>query len=148
MSDMDSERDPFELLLEEHTKLRGLLSDLRDKLAQRSGAFREVVDTIQQLGDQIDVHFHAEEASDCFPELVNTAPRVSDRVAILLAEHGELRAEVHQIVQGAKSRSGTAEDWEQLASQVEVFTGKLMAHERAENELVQEVFTDDIGSKD
>ncbi|NLX56787.1 MAG: hemerythrin domain-containing protein [Planctomycetaceae bacterium] len=147
MSDMNSERNSF-VPLEEHTKLRRLLSDLKDKLAQQSAAFREVVDTIQQLGDQIDVHFHAEEASDCFPELVNTAPRVSNRVATLLAEHDELRAEMHQIVQGTRSRSGTAEDWEQLASQVEVFTGKLMAHERAENELVQEVFTDDIGSKD
>ena len=29
-----------------------------------------------------------------------------------------------------------------------VFTDKLMRHEQTENELVQEVFTDDIGSKD
>ena len=103
---------------------------------------------IQQLHDQVDVHFQAEEASDCFPDLVSNAPRVSERVAILLAEHGELRAEIHQIVQDAVHRQGTAEDWDQLATVVQEFTAKLLSHERVENELVQEVFTDDIGSKD
>ena len=148
MSDVNSQNDPYQLLLEEHAKLRGLLSDLGAMLTQRSGPIKEVVGMIQQLHDQVDVHFQAEEASDCFPDLVSNAPRVSERVDILLAEHGELRAEIHQIVQDALPRSGTADDWDQLATMVQAFTAKLLAHEQAENELVQEVFTDDIGSKD
>jgi hemerythrin-like domain-containing protein len=148
MPDMDSQKDAFQLLLEEHTKLRGLLNDLREMVQQQSGSIQEVAGMIQQLHDQVDVHFQAEEASDCFPDLVNAAPRVSDRVVILLAEHGELRAEIHQLVQDARRRSGTTDDWDQLARLLQDFTGKLLTHERTEDELVQEVFTDDIGSKD
>jgi hemerythrin-like domain-containing protein len=148
MSNTDSRNEAYRELLEEHTKLRGLLSDLRVMLARRSGLMKEVVGKLQQLHDQVDVHFHAEELSDCFPELVSNAPRVSERVSVLLAEHGELRAEIHQIVQDAARRQGTEEDWDRLATVFQEFAAQLMSHEQVENELVQEVFTDDIGSKD
>jgi hypothetical protein len=132
MSNTDSRNEAYRELLEEHTKLRGLLSDLRVMLARRSGLMIEVVGKLQQLHDQVDVHFHAEELSDCFPELVSNAPRVSERVS----------------VQDAARRQGTEEDWDRLATVFQEFAAQLMSHEQVENELVQEVFTDDIGSKD
>jgi iron-sulfur cluster repair protein YtfE (RIC family) len=148
MKKTDPQIDTYRDLLEEHAKLRGLLRDLERILTERSGPIGEVVERLVQLRDLVDSHFVAEEASDCFPDLVSHAPRVSDRVKIMLAEHGELRAEIHQIVQGTEKCGGTAENWDRLAVGFQAFAAKLMHHEQTENELVQEVFTDDIGSKD
>jgi len=148
MSHPHSRDDAFDLLLEEHKQLRALLGELGQMLAHRSDPIQTVTAKLQQLNDQIDTHFHAEEASDCFPELVTNSPRVSDRVTLLLGEHGELRVAIHEILQEARQCTGTDEDWTRLVSGFEQFAARLMAHERTENELVQEVFTDDIGSKD
>jgi hemerythrin-like domain-containing protein len=138
----------YDALLEEHTKLRGLLRVVTQMLTERSGSIAEPGAKLRELGDLIDSHFHEEEASDCFPDLVSHAPRVSERVSIMLAEHGELRAAIHQIVQDVTQCSGTPDDWQRLAAAFQAFSTKLLHHEQTENELVQEVFTDDIGSKD
>ena len=106
------------------------------------------MERLRQLRDLVDSHFVAEEASDCFPDLVSHAPRVSERVKIMLAEHGELRAEIQGLVQGTEACRGSTEDRDRLAAGFQTFAAKLMHHEQTENELVQEVFTDDIGSKD
>jgi iron-sulfur cluster repair protein YtfE (RIC family) len=148
MKKTEPQVETYRDLLEEHAKLRGLLHDLERILADRPGPVGEVVERLRQLRDLVDSHFEAEEASDCFPDLVNQAPRVSDRVKIMLAEHGELRAEIHKLVQGTEKCRGTAEDWDRLAAGFQAFAARLMHHEQAENELVQEVFTEDIGSKD
>ncbi len=148
MSEERSQNDAFDLLLEEHKQLRALLSETAGLFAQRSAPLKEVVGKLRQLDDQIHVHFQAEEASNCFPELVINSPRVSDRVTALLAEHGELRAAIHVLAEDAAQCAGTDEDWARLAAAFEQFAAKLMRHEQAENVLVQEVFTDDIGAKD
>lgn len=148
MSSAEIRKKMFEALLEEHTKLRGLLRGLEQTLAERSRSKTEVAAQFRELGELIDSHFHTEEASDCFPELVSHAPRVSERVSIMLAEHGELRAAIHLLVEDAARSAATPEDWDRLAAGFQAFAAKLLEHERSENELVQEVFTDDIGSKD
>ena len=148
MAKADSRVDKYHDLLEEHVKLRGLLSDLERMLAERSEPIGGVGRRLAELRDLVDTHFAAEEASDCFPDLVSLAPRVCDRVKIMLAEHGEMRAEIVQIVQHAEKSSGQSEEWDRLSARFREFKAKLMNHEQAENELVQEVFTDDIGSKD
>ena len=106
MAKADSRVDKYQDLLEEHVKLRGLLSDLERTLAERSGPIGGVVKRLAELRDLVDTHFAAEEASDCFPDLVSFAPRVCDRVKIMLAEHGELRAEIAQIVQDTEKCLG------------------------------------------
>ncbi len=117
-------------------------------LAERTRSRRELAAQLRELDELIDSHFHGEEDSDCFPNLMDLAPRVSERVAILLAEHGELRAAIHLLVEDAARSAGTPEDWDRLAAGFRAFAAKLLQHERGENELVQEVFTEDLGSKD
>lgn len=146
MSKSEFRPETYQDLLDEHAKLRGMLHELERRLAERQGSFAEVVTQLTELRDLVDVHFSAEEASDCFPDLIAHAPRVADRVSLMLAEHGELRSEAHLLVKGAGT--GTDQDWTRLADAFGLFTEKLMRHEQTENELVQEVFTDDIGSKD
>ena len=146
MSKSKFRAETYQDLLDEHIKLRGMLHDLETLLAERRGTFAEVMARLTELRDLVDTHFAAEEASECFPDLIAHAPRVAERVSLMLAEHGELRSEVHLIVKIAGA--GSEQDWTRTADGFRVFTEKLMRHEQTENELVQEVFTDDIGSKD
>jgi hemerythrin-like domain-containing protein len=146
MSKLEFRAETYQGLLDEHVKLRGMLHDLERLLADREGPFSEVVARLTALRDLVDIHFAEEESSECFPDLIAYAPRVSERVNLMLAEHGELRSELHLMVKGVGT--GTGQDWTRLADAFGVFTKKLMCHEQTENELVQEVFTDDLGSKD
>jgi hemerythrin-like domain-containing protein len=146
MSKSEFHAEMYQDLLDEHVKLRGMLRDLESRFAERRGPFTELVAELTALRDLVDGHFTAEEASSCFPDLIAHAPRVADRVSLMLAEHGELRSEIHLMVKGAGA--GSDQDWARLAECFRGFTDKLMHHEQTENELVQEVFTDDIGSKD
>lgn len=146
MSKLEFRAETYQDLLDEHVKLRGMLHDLESLLAERKGPFTEVVARLTALRDLVDVHFAEEEASDCFPDLIAYAPRVAERVKLMLAEHGELRSDVHFLVKSVGT--GTDQDWTRLADAFGVFTAKLTHHEQTENELVQEVFTDDLGSKD
>ena len=146
MSKSKFRAETYQDLLDEHIKLRGMLHYLESLLAERRGTFAEVMARLTELRDLVDTHFAAEEASECFPDLIAHAPRVAERVSLMLAEHGELRSEVHLIVKIAGA--GSEQDWTRTADGFRVFTEKLMRHEQTENELVQEVFTDDIGSKD
>jgi hemerythrin-like domain-containing protein len=146
MSKSEFRAETYHDLLDEHVKLRGMLHDLESLLAERRGPFTEVVARLTELRDLVDTHFTAEEASECFPDLIAHAPRVAERVSMMLAEHGELRSESHLMVKNAGA--GSEQDWTRVADSFRVFTEKLMRHEQTENELVQEVFTDDIGSKD
>lgn len=148
MSDADSVKKCYEVLLEEHVRLRGLLAELKQILLERSAEISEVSRRLRDLSELIDDHFKAEEESQCFAEMVSHAPHVSDRVNDLIAEHGELRAEIAGLVDLSGEDEGTAAGWEKIGGDFAQFTEKLMRHEEMENELVQFVFTEDIGSKD
>ena len=148
MSNADSVKKCYEVLLEEHAKLRGLLAALKQVLTQRTADIGEVVRRLRELSDMIDEHFKSEEESECFEELVNHAPRVLGKVNELLGEHGELRAEIVGLVQRATDCDGSDSCWKQLSDDFAKFMVRLMRHEDIENELVQAVFTEDIGSKD
>ena len=148
MAKADSRVDKYQDLLEEHVKLRGLLSDLERTLAERSGPIGGVVKRLAELRDLVDTHFAAEEASDCFPDLVSFAPRcviASKSCWPNMANCGRKSSRLSRI---RRRCLGQSEDWDRLAASFQTFTAKLMNHEQTENELVQEVFTDDIGSKD
>ncbi|MHB8866546.1 MAG: hemerythrin domain-containing protein [Pirellulaceae bacterium] len=148
MAETKFRAETYQELLEEHAKLRGLLQDLERIFTERSEPLSDVLRRLVQLQDLVDLHFAAEEESDCFPDLISHAPRVCDRVKVMLAEHGELRSEIHQLVQQGKKRGEDAANWDRWADGFRAFAAKLMTHEQTENELVQEVFTEDIGSKD
>ncbi len=75
-------------------------------------------------------------------------PTFSDRVNDLIAEHGELRGKSPVWSNWQAGVTVTAAWWEKMGGDFAQFTDRLMRHEEVENELVQLVFTEDIGSKD
>jgi hypothetical protein len=80
--------------------------------------------------------------------LVNYAPHVADKVQTLIAEHNDLSDEIKELVVWVRDREGVSENWDELSARFTEFDEKLTQHETIENELLQEVFTEDIGSKD
>ncbi len=148
MSDTNAHNDAYNELLRQHSKLRGLLDEIKLLLFERQCPFSEVASRLQDLREQVDVHFRTEEDSGCFGDLVNHAPRVSEKVVSLIAEHNDLSTEIHEIVERASSGIGQVSDWDEVSTMFGEFTAKLVNHETVENELMQEVFTEDIGSKD
>ena len=148
MSDANQNRDCYDKILAEHAKLRSLLDAVKDLLFERTAPMSELVNRLTELEALVGNHFQTEENSDCFDNLVHQAPRVSERVEVLIAEHGELTVQVHELVVLAETSSGTSDQWDQINMAFTEFTERLLHHEMVENELMQEVFTEDIGSKD
>ena len=148
MSDTNSTDDCYEAVLREHTTLRCLLDELNKMLFERIEPFSVLSSRMVELQQLVDKHFRTEEESGCFNDLVAHAPRVSEKVGALMVEHQDLSLFVGQIVSRVLMCQGQPEDWESVHAEFGEFMVRLTQHETLENELLQEVFTEDIGSKD
>ena len=148
MTNSDPVDEAYEQMLREHTRLRGLLDELGRMLSDRSVAITDVSGRLTKLQSLVHHHFRTEEESGCFSNMISHAPRVSERVEILIAEHRSIGVEIKELVVRASDCHGTHDDWEEIGVRFHQFCGRLMQHETVENELLQEVFTEDIGSKD
>ena len=148
MTNSDPVDEAYEHMLREHARLRGLLDELGRMLSERSAAITDVSGRFTELQALVSHHFRTEEESGCFGNMISHAPRVSERVEILIAEHGSMSVEIEELVVRASDCRGTHDDWEEIGRRFHRFCGRLMNHETVENELLQEVFTEDIGSKD
>lgn len=98
---------------------------------------RRLVDHLQL---QLTVHFETEEADDGFAALVATQPRLLRRVAALRAEHVEMNKALASLVELAAT-GRPAELGACLMSLLDRFD----AHERVENDLLQELVLVDEG---
>ena len=148
MSDADAGRDTYQRMLQEHEQLRNLLVEVERVVAQRTVEIPHLAAKMTRLGRQLEGHFAMEEVSGCFAEMVNVAPRVSDRVNAFIGEHASFQAEMGSVIDLVNQCHGTSEDWDRIEARFTEFSRKLMDHEAAENELLQQVFTEDIGAKD
>lgn len=148
MTDTDSSQAAYEEILAQHVRLRSLLDDIKQLLFEQSVAFSEVANRLLQLREMVVDHFQTEENSGCFGEVVNHAPHVSERVAALIGEHEDLIGELRDLEARAVDCPGVNADWEEVGARFGEFMARLMQHETLENELLQQVFTEDIGSKD
>jgi hypothetical protein len=59
-----------------------------------------------------------------------------------------MREQIDEMIELVGSFQATGDDWKKLGELVDRLSVDLLQHENKENELLQEVFTDDIGSKD
>jgi iron-sulfur cluster repair protein YtfE (RIC family) len=132
----------------EHRTLREMLSGAEQAFGQGASALVVVVERLEALSGQLHQHFSLEEASECFAEMVAHAPRVADRAATLLGEHRQLRELLDDLIARTRQGGGSPTQWDEVSAGFSDFRARLNDHEQRENELMQEVFTEDIGSKD
>lgn len=137
--------DPF---VDEHEALHHSLRDVRSVLEDRQYPTR-VPEVLLEFGTHAQAHFVHEEAMDgFFDSIVDQAPRLKSRADALILEHAAMSSELNELTRLAQELTGTDVWWSQLNKDFESFWQTFCRHERAENDLVQEAFHDDIGSKD
>jgi hypothetical protein len=141
-----SERlDPF---VHEHEALHHTLGDLRWLLKERRSPER-FASTFAEFADHVQAHFvHEEEEEGFFESVIDQAPRLKTRADALIEEHTSMSNELAKLRQQAEEDAGSADWWSTLSEQFETFWRLFCRHERAENDLMQEAFHDDIGAED
>ena len=138
-------------LQSEHAALRSsarrveaLLATLADTAPERAGE-AEVREIQRQLGyfrRQLLDHLAHEERSGILELAVAAAPRFHRRVERLRGQHVELRERIDALVEEA---AGT--DWVRVHAHFVAFRRVLVTHDRAENNVVQRAYLEDLGGR-
>jgi len=137
--------DPF---VHEHECLHETLGDLRWFLEERRSP-EKFASALAEFADHVQAHFvHEEEAEGFFDNVIDQAPRLKTRADALIEEHAVMSRELARLQRHAKEGVVSDEWWSQLNEEFESFWQLFCRHERAENDLVQEAFHDDLGSAD
>ena len=126
------------------------LRRLSDTPVASSSYLRQLTSLLADLRDQLALHFSLEEAYGYFDDPVDVAPHVSQRAETLRNQHQELYLCVCDLVDCCEQ----AHDGRQfaratsLAERYRDFHERLVVHEEAESELIQEAYADDLGVGD
>ncbi len=149
MSDDKSQNEDLcEQIQREHDELRELLGNVHQTLVNRSESVANVAQVMGSLREHAITHFREEEEDGFFDQVISIAPRVTERANGIRDEHQQLAAEVDRLVEMTSGGDGSPAWWQQLNDAFHEFSKDLMHHESKENELLQEVYTEDIGSAD
>lgn len=132
----------------EHEQLRALLGAIGQILTTRQVPHNVLVRRLWLLRDQLESHFRREQSDGFFDQITDHAPHLAGRVAKLCAAHVEMLGELGGLVEQAMQGDSTDGWWCFLEAAFQDFGKRLMSHEREENALLQQAYTDDIGNKD
>jgi len=99
------------------------------------------------LGSHLKTHFAFEEFGGFMEEVVAASPNASPQVERLKQDHQTILAESERLCRMARGGSPSSET-SQLRKKILHLLELLNRHEHAENELVQRVLTDDLGTTD
>lgn len=136
------------VIADEHQEIRSLMSSLQRRLAGPPWQDPMVTSLLDSLREHLETHFAYEESDEGFNDLVRTAPWVSDRVDALVAEHRSLMAAACDLASRVRSVPHTAPNWAELNEVYGRLHEQLVTHEEKEHDLLQEVYTQDVGDKD
>ncbi|MCA9002581.1 MAG: hypothetical protein KDB61_11705 [Planctomycetes bacterium] len=148
---MASEPSPPESLpaiQNEHQELLSLVKSIKRRLASSPWQDPMVPSLLDSLREHLESHFEFEESDDGFDHLVQKAPWVEPRVEALIAEHRKMLSSACELAAEARSSDRTAPRWEQLKASFGALEDELTVHEAKEHDLLQEVYTQDVGDKD
>ena len=129
----------------EHREMRQLVVALRDAINHRNRPWsrevaREAVEAVEAMRVHLHHHFAQEEAGGYLEQALAMAPRFHDEAQTLLAQHAAMLHYIDEVAETAKSSVDDAELWSQVKLQVKDLLRKLVAHESAENRIVQQAF--------
>ena len=139
---------------EDNRQLRRLFSDADQILTQFNGDhadWRQLHITLEDLCDQLAMHFALEEAYGYFDDAIDVAPRLSEHAEALRREHAHLFAnicELSQAVDRLMRQPSSARSFKSIELRFVSFRQQLQAHEARENELILQSLDDDLGVGD
>lgn len=142
----------------QHSFLRRMLENV-DVLLERvvarlaegdaSGQSRAAVMLLlDHLGRGLRLHFDHEERDGSLVRALEVAPRFHRRANSLRAEHSNFLACAADLQRHAQRADRSAQRWRSVRDGFSALRGALADHERAENEIVQSAWHDDLGGGD
>lgn len=143
-----------EQLQQEHQMIGAAAKKLTDLVErpvsphqEQSSWLNSVRDSLLSLGSHLKTHFAFEEFGGFMEEVVGESPNASPQVERLKQDHQTILAESERLCRMARGGSPSS-DTAQLRKKILHLLERLNRHEHAENELVQRVLTDDLGTTD
>lgn len=129
----------------EHEHLRGLLDRTSQCLIEPPTSRDRLVSVLGELLATIQEHFQHEEDGGYFTDLIEVSPNLNGRAEALCHEHVEMYAQLDTLRRHVAEQSIA---WSDLRRDFTVFLGRFQTHETAENDMLQEAYCNDLGSKD
>ncbi len=153
MAEKRFDHDFFEMMMREHRELIDLLGQIRHALdsAAKDPAAKDAAEVKRLMGDLCDrvrSHFKHEEEGGYFHEALERAPRLTNLAEKLLEQHATLSEIAEKLCWHVKTEPSEAAWWKELGEMFDDFSKQLLKHKAQEDHLVQEAFTQDIGTAD
>lgn len=139
-----SDQERAARILQQHRELLELLARIERVLGERSASVADAARLLGQLGDQLVKHFTLEEGDGYFSEALTQAPQLVARANDLLAQHPKMTAMAREL---AGAEPGP-EWWTETRRRYQAFVAELRAHERLEDQLLQQAYTQDLSAHD
>jgi len=141
-----------EQLQQEHQMIGAAAKELKDLVERpvspaQSDWLNSVRDSLLSLGSHLKTHFAFEEFGGFIKEVVGASPNASPQVERLKQDHQAILAESERLCRMARGGSPSSEI-SQLRKKILHLLELLNRHEHEENELVQRVLMDDLGTTD
>lgn len=148
MADETFNHDYFEMLKREHRELGGAIHVAKDAFAAGAADPNAIREAIGHLCQLVKSHFAHEEEGGYMREAIQRAPRITKRAEKLLEEHEMMLAAIKELCETARRADDAEITSGELKSAFTAFINELSQHEAGENSILQEAYTDDIGTKD
>lgn len=138
---------------EEHRGIRQQMKyilKLWEKQPQANGGewFRELEHLTRDLRQTLETHFKFEEKGGFMKPVLEARPTKSQAVDHLLEEHGRILEQFDRLIASLEAAKIEPARLKDLGEEYKNLIAGVQHHERAENELIQMVFTQDLGAGD
>jgi Hemerythrin HHE cation binding domain len=149
MNGVEHVNRPLTQIAAEHRNLQRRASRLvraaREPLAEQNFAVvrEQLTAEVVELRDLFKGHLAREEAGGYLEEAVARVPRLAHEADSVEQQHPGLLAEMAALIETIKAAKPSPSDWAAISRAVVAFAGKLLAHEAAENHILQEGFNAD-----
>lgn len=138
---------PYGRILEDHLALKALLQQIETALTGKTATIAEVSDLLARLGDDLVKHFALEEDGGYFSEAVLRAPQLLSKANELMAQHPKMCTLARDLVDLGPAQQGD-QWWQETRQRFQAFKTELLKHERREDQLLLEAYTQDLGAHD
>jgi len=148
MATLQTQLDINERIRHEHEHLRDVLGVVNRILAAHQSSVDDVVEQFMALREELEMHFHSEEAEGFFEQVIDLAPQLMRHTTKLCQDHVRMLSEIGELVMQASHGDGSDDWWNVMEATFRDFSRALIQHEHRENELLQQAFDEDIGLHD
>jgi iron-sulfur cluster repair protein YtfE (RIC family) len=122
----------------QHRRLEQAIGAIEGRLRMEATMVPELVEQLETLAQEMSHHFQAEEEGGCLEEAVSRLPQLSAKVRQIEEEHPKLQSDVREIID--KAAEIPSDHSAEVRRMFTEFARRLLAHETAENEVLQTAF--------